>query len=69
MLYGGTAIALRCGHRVSVDFNVFAARPLERAALQSLLPWLKSSTVLQDQPGPSTVPSGGDALRLGFPGE
>jgi len=69
VLYGGTAIALRCGHRVSVDFNFFAARPLERAALQSLLPWLKSSTVLQDQPGPSTVLSGGDALRLGFPGE
>jgi hypothetical protein len=51
VLYGGTAIALRCGHRVSVDFDFFTARPLERAALQRLLPWLKSSTVLQDQPG------------------
>ena len=69
VLYGGTAIALRCGHRVSVDFDFFTARPLERAALQRLLPWLESSTVLQDQPGTFTVLSAGDALRLRFPGE
>ena len=65
VLYGGTAIALRCGHRVSVDFDFFTARPLERAALQRLLPWLKSSTVLQDQPGTFTVLSAGDAARQG----
>jgi hypothetical protein len=69
VLYGGTAIALRCGHRVSVDFDFFTARPLERAALQRLLPWLKSSTVLQDQASTFTVLSAGDALRLRFPGE
>jgi hypothetical protein len=69
VLYGGTLIALRCGHRVSVDFDFFTARPLERAALQRLLPWLNSSTVLQDQPGTFTVLSAGDALRLRFPGE
>jgi hypothetical protein len=28
-----------------------ARRALERGALQRLLPWLKSSSVLQDQPG------------------
>jgi hypothetical protein len=65
VLYGGTAIALRCGHRVSVDFDFFTARPLERAALQRLLPWLESSTVLQDQPGTFTVLSAGDAVRQG----
>ena len=59
----------RCGHRVSVDLGLFTARPLERAALQRLLPWLKSSTVRQDQPGTLTVLSAGDALRLRFPGE
>ena len=52
-----------------MDFDFFTARPLERAALQRLLPWLKSSTVLQDQPGTFTVLSAGDALRLRFPGE
>ena len=65
VLYGGTAIALRCGQRVSVDFDFFTARPLERAALQRLLPWLESSTVLQDQPGTFTVLSAGDAVRQG----
>jgi hypothetical protein len=65
VLYGGTAIALRCGHRVSVDFDFFTTRPLERAALQRLLPWLESSTVLQDQPGTFTVLSAGDAVRQG----
>jgi hypothetical protein len=65
VLYGGTAVALRCGHRVSVDFDFFTTRPLERAALQRLLPWLESSTVLQDQPGTFTVLSAGDAVRQG----
>ena len=52
-----------------VHFDCYTARPLERAALQRLLPWLKSSTVLQDQPGTFTVLSAGGALRLRFPGE
>ena len=29
VLYGGTAIALRLGHRPSVDFDFFSERPLE----------------------------------------
>ncbi|MEI6616163.1 MAG: nucleotidyl transferase AbiEii/AbiGii toxin family protein [Cyanobium sp. ELA507] len=65
VFYGGTAIALRCGHRVSVDFDFFTARPLERGALQRLLPWLESSTVLQNQPDTFTVLSAGDAGRQG----
>lgn len=28
VLYGGTALALRLGHRVSVDFDFFSSRPL-----------------------------------------
>ncbi|WP_373321508.1 nucleotidyl transferase AbiEii/AbiGii toxin family protein [Rivihabitans pingtungensis] len=30
VLYGGTAIALRLGHRESVDFDFFSDRPLDR---------------------------------------
>lgn len=29
-LYGGTAIALRLGHRHSVDFDFFSEKPLDR---------------------------------------
>lgn len=65
VLYGGTAIALRCGHRVSVDFDFFTARPLERRGLDRLLPWLARATVLQDQPDTLTVLSAADDVRLG----
>lgn len=55
VLYGGTAIALRRGHRVSVDFDFSHSRPLDRAGLDRALPWLRDATVLQDQPDAFTV--------------
>lgn len=62
VLYGGTAIGLRCGHRVSVDFDFFSDRPLDRQQLSRELPWLDSARVLQDQPETLTVLS--PALEL-----
>lgn len=50
VLYGGTAIALRLGHRVSVDFDLFSAAPLDRGALRAALPFLATSTVIQEAP-------------------
>ena len=55
VLYGGTAIALRYGHRVSLDFDFFSAQPLDRQALGQALPWLASARVLQDQPETLTL--------------
>lgn len=49
VLYGGTAIALRLGHRASVDFDFFSDKPLDRAALQDAFSFLAQSTVLQDE--------------------
>jgi len=48
VLYGGTAIALRLGHRPSVDFVFFSARPVNRPALRDALPFLQETTVRQD---------------------
>jgi len=48
VLYGGTAIALRLGHRPSVDFDLFTDRPLDRDAIGSAFPFMALSTVLQD---------------------
>ncbi len=48
-LYGGTAIALRLGHRDSVDFDFFSEKPLDRNAIKSAFPFMKQSTTLQDQ--------------------
>jgi len=48
-LYGGTAIALRLGHRNSVDFDFFTEKPLDREALKAALPFLEQATTLQDR--------------------
>jgi hypothetical protein len=70
-LYGGTAIALRFGHRTSVDFDFFCATPLDRSALFSAMPVLKAAQVLQDRPDTLTflvVPRAGssDTVKVSF---
>lgn len=55
VLYGGTAIALRLGHRTSVDFDFFTDKPLDKEALQAALPFIAGAAVLQDQPDSFTV--------------
>lgn len=49
VLYGGTAIALRLGHRASVDFDFFSEHPLDRQAMHATFPFMAQSTVLQDE--------------------
>jgi hypothetical protein len=49
VLYGGTAIALRLGHRQSVDFDFFSERPLDRPAIHAAFPFMERCTVLQDE--------------------
>ncbi|MDD2764261.1 MAG: nucleotidyl transferase AbiEii/AbiGii toxin family protein [Opitutaceae bacterium] len=41
VLYGGTAVALRCGHRASEDFDFFSAEALKPEALLRQVPWLR----------------------------
>lgn len=55
VLYGGTAIALRLGHRASVYFDFFSSHPLERTALHSAMPRLAQARSLQDQRDAWTV--------------
>lgn len=61
VLYGGTAIALRLGHRVSVDFDFFTDKPLDKKALSAAFPFLSNATVLQEQPHTLTVLTASDA--------
>jgi hypothetical protein len=50
VLYGGTAIALRLGHRPSVDFDFFSKDELpSRDIVTQALPFLMQSKILQDQ--------------------
>lgn len=50
VLYGGTAIALRLGHRTSVDFDFFSSRALDARALAAALPFTQAATTLQATP-------------------
>ena len=60
VLYGGTAIALRLGHRTSVDFDFFTDHTLDRGAATQAIPLLASATILQDEKDAWTVSARAD---------
>ena len=69
VLYGGTAIALRLGHRQSVDFDFFSDLPLDERRKDSILalPWLAGACVEQDEPDTLSVSTAGnDPVKLSF---
>ena len=55
VLYGGTAIALRLGHRQSVDFDFFSTAPLDKPTLLDSCSFLRQATILQDTPDTYTA--------------
>src|SRR5262249_23012116 len=54
-LYGGTAIALRLGHRPSIDFDWFAAEALTPNDLMERVAFLKRAVVRQSSRDTLTV--------------
>lgn len=60
-LYGGTAIALRLGHRQSIDFDFFSQASFEPDALLKKIPYLKGAVVRHSSPNTliTTVDRGG----------
>lgn len=71
VLYGGTAIALRLGHRASIDFDFFCDAPIDRHALFGNLPLLETAEVLQDRPDTLTflarpVNRTSDTVKISF---
>ncbi|MER2519671.1 MAG: nucleotidyl transferase AbiEii/AbiGii toxin family protein [Bdellovibrionales bacterium] len=53
-LYGGTAIALRIAHRVSVDFDFFTIEPFDPRELVENLSYLRGAEVVQVAPNTLT---------------
>ncbi len=49
VLYGGTALALRLGHRQSADFDFFSNQPFRSAALRDGILYLKHAEMTQFQ--------------------
>lgn len=54
-LYGGTAIALRLGHRQSADFDFFSPSAFEPHALLAAIPYLKGAEALRSAANNLTV--------------
>jgi hypothetical protein len=66
-LYGGTALALRLGHRQSVDFDFFGASGFEPRQLTDSLALLADATITQQAPNTlSVIVERGGPVRLSF---
>lgn len=50
VLYGGTALTLRLGHRLSEDFDLFANRSFQPDELEREVPFLQGSIRFQSSP-------------------
>jgi len=50
VLYGGTAVALHLGHRKSLDFDFFAAEPLEKKRLANAFAFMSEAQTIQEDP-------------------
>ncbi|CAN7751508.1 nucleotidyl transferase AbiEii/AbiGii toxin family protein [Bradyrhizobium sp. LjRoot220] len=48
VLYGGTAVALHLGHRVSIDFDFFKAEPLEKARIEASFQFVRNAWTIQE---------------------
>ena len=55
VLYGGTAIALRLGHRQSIDFDFFSSDKFNSEQLLNSLPVLSNAKILQNETQTLTV--------------
>lgn len=68
VLYGGTAVALRYGHRKSIDFDFFSDRPLDQSQLRKALPHLDDAVTLERAPRTLVVSMsvGRNPIKLSF---
>jgi hypothetical protein len=62
VLYGGTAVALYLGHRVSVDFDFFRSEPLDKNQLAASFAFMGEAKTVQEDENTlvmrATMPSG-----------
>lgn len=54
VLYGGTALALRTGSRISEDFDFFSNSAVDAHDLRRALPWLAEAELLESAPHTAT---------------
>ncbi len=54
VLYGGTALALQLGHRVSIDFDFFAHQEIDPGTVYRTTSYLKRATIITQAPNTLT---------------
>jgi hypothetical protein len=68
VLYGGTAVALHLGHRISIDFDFFKADPLEKGEIEASFQFIRNARAIQE--GTNTlvlnVPMPSGSVKLSF---
>lgn len=55
VLYGGTAVALRLGHRSSIDFDFFSSSPVSVPELEATLPFARDAQILRSESNTVTL--------------
>ncbi len=48
VLYGGTAVALRLGHRQSIDFDFFRSQALEKSQIENAFSFMPDARTIQE---------------------
>jgi hypothetical protein len=48
VLYGGTAVALHLGHRISVDFDFFRTEPLDKKDIETSFTFMRAAQTIQE---------------------
>ena len=48
VLYGGTAVALYLGHRISVDFDFFRTQPLTKKDIETSFAFVRDAQIVQE---------------------
>lgn len=68
VLYGGTAIALRLGHRASIDFDFFSDQAVDYDRLTRDMPSMKKAVVLDRQPNTviASMPMASGEVKVSF---
>jgi hypothetical protein len=68
VLYGGTALALRLGHRQSVDFDFFSCRSFQPLELMRSISYLADQTVTQQSASTLSceIGTGSGAVKISF---
>ncbi len=67
ILFGGTALSLQIGHRISIDFDFFTKDTLDRKLKESILKQLKADEIIQDER--NTLVYKKDDVKISFFGD